>query len=225
MSRGSIAAALAMIAAVYLWMRYSMVLLKSPILAMLVYYLAICLGGGTILGRMEGVSRDAASRFRISGRHVLVTAGLAVFVTAGIWAVRLLFQPGIIDPEIIRGGISAIGMTRSHFWTPAAILIVLNPPCEEYFWRFRILAVMLGRMNRGVAISLVSLLFAGFHMLTVWYMFPALWLIGVLLFVYAGGLILSHLFLGTRSLAYPIALHVIINVNLMVLGFLYAPGG
>jgi membrane protease YdiL (CAAX protease family) len=226
MFRSAWKTAIPVIVLVYLWLGYSMIILRAPILSMLVYYLLLCLGGGTSIRHLSpGVGVGAGSGIHQLPKiphPVIVTVSLAALSTAGIWAVSLLFRPGLVDPEIIRGGLRSFGMDGPRFWFPAGILILLNPSCEEYLWRLSVLPLFLTRFRVSNAVALKSMLFAGYHVLTVYLLFPHLWLIGVFLFVYLGGIILGYLFLRTHSIVYPIAIHTVINVNLMVLGYRYS---
>jgi membrane protease YdiL (CAAX protease family) len=222
MHRSAWISTVATVVLVYLWLGYSMIILRAPILSMLVYYLLLCVGGGTLIRHLSPGSKSGIYQLPRIPHPAVVTVSLAALSAAGIWAVSLLFRPGLVDPEIIRGGLRSFGMDGPRFWFPAGILILLNPFCEEYLWRLTVLPLFLSRFKVSNAVALKSVLFAGYHVLTVYLLFPHLWLIGVFLFVYLGGLILGHLFLRTHSIVYPIALHTVINVSLMVLGYIYS---
>ncbi len=207
----------------YLWLGYAMIVCRSPMLAMLVYYPVFCLGGGLILRRsisgVEGKSIDVK-------RHdnpVLLTFLVSILATAVLWACTLLFRPGMIDPEIIGDGLDSIGMQADKFWIAAGFLALVNPFAEEFLWRGSVFEVLLKSGSRTRAVILSSILFAGYHPLVISMIFPGVWLIAVFIITFIGGMFLSELFLRTGKLQYPIALHIVININLMIMGYLYAP--
>ena len=211
-----------LVVVVYAWLGLGMIYLKSPIASMLVYYLGLCFTGGLMLKRLIPGKEFRLFELRKHPHPVLLTLGLIIFTSAAIWAFKLLFQPGIVDPEIIRKGIGSIGMSRAHFWIPAGILIAINPFSEEFLWRWSLLPILLDGLKRNRAIMLSSVIFAGYHVLTVSMLFSPIWLVGVFLVTYVGGLFFANLLLKTHSLWYPIIVHMIINANLMMLGYLFS---
>jgi membrane protease YdiL (CAAX protease family) len=216
--------ATAIVLVVYVWLGYSMNHLKDPILAMAVYYPVICLGGGFLIRKFgiagHGKKVDPAGGPR---ENVIRTVALSLIGTALLWSSVLLFRPGLVDPDILANRLAAYGLNKGDFWLVAWMVVLINPVLEEYLWRYALLPLLADRFRGGIAVNISALLFAGYHPIVVAGMFPAVWLIAVFLIVYAGGVALASLFLRTRNLLYPIAFHMIVNVNIMLMGYLYAP--
>lgn len=213
----------ALIACVYLWLGVAMLLFRSPMLAMLVYYPVLCLGGGLLVGSDTLRSRKGPLQVKLSPHPVLHLFWLVLAVSAALWACTFLFRPGLVDPAMLAEGLRSIGMTRERFWVSAGLLAVVNPFAEEFLWRWCVFPAFASRMPLRAAVHLSALLFAGYHPLVIGMLFPPLWLIAVFLISYLGGVILAETFLRTRHLGYLIVLHFAINANLMVIGFLYSP--
>jgi len=156
-------------------------------------------------------------------KPALITLGISALVTTALWLSTFLFRPGLIDPRTISDGLESIGMSRDRFWFSAAYLIVVNPFAEEFFWRRAVLSVLMPRMNPRNAVALSSALFAAYHPIIVGMIFPALWLPAVFVAAYIGGFLFAYLYSLRRSLVFPVALHIVVNLNLMLIGYLYSP--
>ncbi len=215
--------ALVFVLLAYFWLGYSMLVLRSPMAAMIVYYPVICFGGGILLRRLMARSDPEFFKARRSGSALGATIIFSVIATAGLWASTLLFRPGLIDPGLITSGLESLGMDRQRFWLSAGFLAAVNPFAEEFLWRGSVYACFLARTNRWIAVTLSSLLFAGYHPMVVSMIFSPAWLTVVFAVAFAAGIVFARLYDDTRNLAYPIALHVVINLNLMIIGYLYSP--
>jgi len=191
---------------------------------MAVYYPLFCIAGSHILIRSvkpEDITR-VFSGFSQYTKPELPTLILVFVATAVLWFCTLLIRPGMIEPDIISNGLSEIGMTRERFWYAAGFLAVANPFCEEILWRWGILRFLLTRMESRTAIIVTSLMFAGYHPMVIGMLFPPVWLVLIFVLTFLGGIFLANLYLRTRHLGWPIALHVVININLMFIGYLYS---
>ena len=213
----------ALIVAVYLWLGAAMLLFRSPMLAMIVYYPVFCLGGGLLIRSSLPASARQLPESATSPLPFATIVGLAFALSVALWACTLLFRPGLVDPGILSEGLCSIGMTRERFWLSAGFLAAVNPFAEEYLWRWSVFPFLASRLPRSTAVHLSSLMFAGYHPLVVGMLFPSAWLLAVFAISYAGGVILAKTLLRTGRLGYPIALHLVINANLMIIGFLYSP--
>lgn len=209
-----------LIAAVYIWLGCGMIILRSPIITMLFYY-SFCFIGGAILAE-KLIREKIEDTIRVRMNPALVTLLFCALSTGVIWAFSLLFRPDIIDPEIISRGLASIDMTAERYLITAGLLIIVNPFAEEFFWRFVILRLFIRSMEKFHAIVLANVLFCGYHPLIVSMIFPPPWLAAVVLVTFIGGLALSWLFLISNKLRYPVILHLIMNLNLMIMGFRYS---
>jgi membrane protease YdiL (CAAX protease family) len=204
---------------IYIWLWVSVIIIKSPVLAMLGYYLVCCFFGGYILKRMTPSQEAYLFRLNRLSRPGLTTFVLSVIATAAIWSFKFLIRDGIIEPANIISGLNALGLTRQHFWFTAGLLIVVNPFAEEYLWRWSILPVFMGKFKPLTAMVIGSLLFAGYHPITVKLCFAPSWMVMIFILVFFGGMFLSYLLLRTHSLKYPIILHMVINANIMLIAY------
>jgi membrane protease YdiL (CAAX protease family) len=221
---GRILIAVGLMAVTYGWLAFSMNVLYSPMAAMLVYYPVFCVGGGTVLRLLMKRGKDREGVQPVPRRKsVEVTIIWALVATAGLWAANLLIQPGVIDPEAIARGLRGCGMYWDNYWATAWMIVVVNPFAEEYLWRLGLFPFVREFRTEKEAIVISSIVFAGYHPMVVARFFPALWLIGVFLVVYAGGVMITHLFLKTRNIVYPMVFHLVANLNLMLMGYLCAP--
>ena len=78
-------------------------------------------------------------------------------------------------------------------------------------------------MSRVGALIVMSVLFAGYHPLVMMIMVPTSWLVLVFVMTFIGGLIFGEIFFRTKNIAWTIILHLVININLMLIGWQYAP--
>ncbi len=210
------------IIATYLWLAFAMMVLNSPIIAMIIYHPVFCLGGGLLIRRSTGKTSGFFSEPSLK-RPALTTLALGVVLAAAVWSCNLLIEPGLVDPEIVSDGLRILGMHREHFWLAAGLLVIVNPFGEEFLWRGSVLRFLASRMSRSSAVQVSAVFFAGYHPMLVSMVFPKLWLVAVLVICYLGGLILANLYIRTRNLLYPIAVHMAVNIALMFMGYLYAP--
>ncbi len=208
----------------YAWLAYSMLVLSSPMAAMLVYYPIFCYLGGSWIARNTAGFDALQNKIPRHAKPEFPLIFLSFIATAVLWLCTLLIRPGLIEPELITNGLDSLGMTVGKYWGPAGFLAIANPFAEEFLWRYGVLRFLMVRVSRNSAIIVSSLLFAGYHPLVVAMLFPAPWLVLIFAITFIGGIFLSHLYLRTRHLAYPIILHLVININLMVIGYLYAGG-
>jgi len=199
-------------------------ILHKPMLAMVVYYPVLCVGGGTVLRLLKKREKHAASvRSATRGKSVELTIELSLAATLVLWTSNLLIRPGWIEPETVAHGLRVCGMHRETFWLTGWMVVLINPIFEEYLWRLGILSFLTGFRTEKEAIVISSIVFAGYHPIVVAGFFPAPWLAAAFLIVFAGGAALAYLFLRTRNIVYSIVFHMVINLNLMLMGYLYAP--
>jgi len=154
---------------------------------------------------------------------LILTIGLSLLGGLVLWAGVLLIRPGMIDPERITGALAAAGMNARSFWLTGLVVILINPFFEEYLWRYGVFQWLDSRYSRTVAIHISALLFAGYHPLVVAQFFPPVWLLLVFVLVYIGGIAFAFLYSRTLNLLHPIAFHLFINLNLIIIARLYAP--
>ncbi|MCX6645374.1 MAG: type II CAAX endopeptidase family protein [bacterium] len=223
MNRKSTAILAVVIAAVYIWLGYAMIVLRNPLIAMFVYYPILCFGGGYIIRKSTNIETSKLFTFEKIQKPALVTFLLCVFATAVLWLCTLFFRPGMIDPSQLSSGLSSIGMTKQNYWIVGGFLVLVNPFAEEFLWRSAVLPFFMSGTKRNAAIIYSCILFAGYHPLVLSVMMSPLWLAMSFLLIFVGGIIFSNLYLRTRSLAYPIALHMLINLNFRLIGYLYTP--
>jgi membrane protease YdiL (CAAX protease family) len=223
MNRKSTVILVVVVALVYAWLGYAMIILRNPLLAMLVYYPILCFGGGYLIKNFTKIDPSKLFTFEKIKKPGLVTFLLCVFATALLWTCTLLFRPGMIDPSQLSSGISSIGMTKQNYWIVGGFLVLVNPFAEEFLWRSAVLPFFLSGTKRNRAIIYASIIFAGYHPLVLSVMMSPLWLAMSFLLIFVGGIFFSNLYLRTRSLAYPIALHMLINLNFRLIGYLYTP--
>lgn len=221
MNGRSTAIAIGIIVCTYIWLGYSMIVLRNPMLTMIVYYLAFCLGCGLLIRKFTERDKVYCSRNQFKS-PVLFTFTLCLIAAVILWLCTLLFRPGIIDPAFITDGLDSIGMTRDSYWIPAGFLAIVNPFAEEFLWRASVFRFFSSKMKISGAVIISSLIFAGYHPLVISMIFPPVWLALAFVITFIGGIFLAHLYMRTRSIAYPIALHLVINVNLMLMGYNYS---
>ena len=212
----------ALIVVTYVWLGYSMNVLHNPLLTMLVYYPVLCLGGGTLLHRLHPEARDDREVI-LHPNPVTPTLLYSLLATAILWAGSLLIRPGWVEPDLISHGLEVCGMHREDYWLTAWAVMTVNPVFEEYLWRLGFFSFLYRRFSRNTAIHVSSLVFAGYHPVVVAQFFPITWLILVFLLVYLGGVAFASIFLRTRNIVYPIIIHMVVNLNLMLMGYIYAP--
>lgn len=225
MKLSSTAIVISFLIIIYAWLGYSMIILKYPMLAMLVYHPVIVLGA-VILRR--GFKPEITTRlFDINEikKPVHFTFLLAFITTALLWACTLLVKPGMIDPELISDGLESIGLTKDKYWLTTGYLAVVNPIAEEFFYRSALLPYFLAKFKRLPAVIFMNVIFAGYHPLIISMIVPPAWLILVFVLTFFGGALFAYLYMKTRSLMFPIILHLIANINLMFIGYLYSPFG
>jgi membrane protease YdiL (CAAX protease family) len=223
MNRKSTVILAVVVALVYAWLGYAMIVLRNPLLAMLVYYPILCFGGGYLIRKSTKVDPSQLFTFEKFKKPALITFFLCIFATAVIWTCTLFFRPGLIDPSQLSGGIKSIGMTKENYWIVGSLLVLINPFAEEFLWRSAVLPFFLSGIKRNQAIIFASILFAGYHPLVLSVMMPPFWLAMSFLLIFVGGIFFSNLYLRTQSLIYPIALHMLINLNFRLIGYLYTP--
>jgi len=211
------------IAVTYAWLWYSLTVLKNPMLCVAIYHPVLCLGGGLLIrSRSAKINiENPPIQFKLA---LFFTLGLAVLTSLVLWtSSTLLLRPTLIDPMYLTDGLDALGMDKAHFWLAASWIAVVNPFAEEFLWRVNTLGFFMGRMNRAMAMFVMAILFAGYHPLITMTMIPSEWLVVVFVLTFIGGLILGELYLRTRRIGWSIFLHLVINVNLMLIGWQYAP--
>ena len=209
---------------VYLWLWYSMNILHAPLITMAVYYPVFCYGGGRLIDSIIKRKQPGTSRNSImSGNPLPLTIGFSILGGIVLWLGVLLVRPGMIEPGIISRALAATGMHAKNFWLTGLVVILVNPFLEEYLWRFGVFRWLEGRVSHSAAMHISAMLFAGYHPLVVAQYFPPAWLVLVFVLVYLGGIAFAYLYSRTRNLLHPIAFHLFVNLNLMIIARLYAP--
>lgn len=214
--------AISLIVIIYAWLAYSMIILREPMIAMLVYHPILCLGGGLLLRKSIPDKRAQFLKIKMINRPVLLTFVFALLASLILWACNLLIRPGLIEPGLLSDGLGSIGMTKENYWLTAGYLAIVNPFAEEFLWRSAVLPFFLAKTGRIPAVLFMSLIFGGYHPLVLSMIFPPAWLILIFVVTFVGGVFFAYLYMRTRSLWYPIILHLVININLMFIGYIYS---
>lgn len=215
--------AILLVVIIYAWLAYSMIILRKPLIAMLVYHPILCLGGGFLLRKSIPDIGTQFLKIKKINHPVLLTFVLALLASAILWACNLLIRPGLIDPGHFSDGLGSIGMTRDKFWLTAGYLAVVNPFAEEFFYRSALLPYFLAKFKRIPAVIFMGVIFAGYHPLVISMIVPPAWLMLAFVLTFFGGALFAYLYMKTRSLWYPIVLHLVVNINLMFIGYIYSP--
>jgi len=212
---------LSVIAAVYMWLFYSFVILKDPSIARTVYIMLLCFGGGYLISRYFKYKKSEVFEYKPHPNPIALTIGLSLLATAIMWGTTLLFRPGLFDPGTISEGLKTCGTPLKNYWLIAGAFALLNPFAEEWLWRKNVFPYLRTKMSRNWAIFVSAILFAGYHPLAIILLFPPLWLFGVFTMCFIGGIFLVGLFLKTHKMRYSVALHMVININLIFIWFNY----
>ena len=221
---GDLIIAAGLIALSYFWLWYSMNVLHNPLLDMLVYYPVFCFAFGTYLGkRRPRKAPEYSFKLELRRKPVILTVILSLAASIVLWGGLVVSLRGLLDPSKISEGLASCGMDRANFWLIGWVVAVINPIFEEYLWRFSVFPFLERRFSRRIALHVSSLLFAGYHPIVVGQFFPFAWLIVVFVMVYIAGIIFATLLTRTRNLVYPIMLHLWINLNFMLMTYLFAP--
>jgi len=209
-----------LIVLIYLWLGFSMIVLRSPFLAMFVYYPVLCFGGGYILRTLiEKHGKSDIVKNKGYDNSFTPAFTLAILTTLGLWICMLVFRYGLIPPHAVSNGLNSLGLKGESYWLAGLMIIFLNPPCEEYFWRSGVFTLLKTRYSGKTALHVSSLLFAGYHVLVVSTFFPLIWLPVIFGIVYLGGLMFAILFHRSGKLIQPIILHSVINFNIIFMGW------
>ena len=194
--------------AVYLWVALGLFWLKSALLTMTVYHIALCGGGWLLLHPKRPL------RFRL--RRSCVTALTLVGGFALTWlAMERAFPllPPHALPDVTTRPLDALGLNARSYLPIAVYFGLVNPLAEEALWRGRILPTLIDA--RSFAPNLLhAIIFAGFHVMPLVLMFSALWLPAIVVFI--GGFVFGIVALKTRGLLIPWALHTGINAYLLI---------
>jgi len=212
------------VAITYAWLWYSLTVLKNPLLCVVVYHPVLCLAGGLLIRKL---SPDfPKSEPRINFKFSLILTLIIVLFSTMVLIVSAMFvlQPSMADPQIMTDGLSSLGMDRAHFWIIGGWIMIINPFAEEFFWRTSVLRFLSGRMSRTLAIGVMAALFAGYHPLITMMVIPSGWLPFVFVLTFIGGLVLGELYLRSRKIIWSIIVHLVMNINLMLIGWQHAPG-
>ena len=209
--------------AAYGWICYSFVVLQNPILGRMVYIVVLCFGGGYLLYRSLTNNKKEVFEIEMHRSPVFLTTWLSIVAMAVVWGATLLFRPGIVSPETIGTTLDTYGTPLKNYWWFAGFFTIMNPIAEEFLWRRNMVPLLRSMMGRYQTIVVSALLFAGYHVLAIIKPFELLMLLGVFLICFTGGIFLAYLYIRTRHIRYPIALHMVININLAVIWWFYTP--
>ena len=224
MKRGSTFIVYSVVGLTYVWLWYTIAVLRNPVLSVLGFHPVFCLGGGLLIRKLatgfENKSKPPGFMLAFFG-----TVGIAVLITFIITTLAaFLLQPSLVDPEFLTQGLFTLRMDKAHFWLVGGWVAIVNPFAEEFFWRTSVFGFFLGRMSHVGALIVMSILFAGYHPLVMMIMVPTSWLVLVFVMTFMGGLIFGEIYYRTKNIAWTIILHLVININLMLIGWQYAPG-
>lgn len=121
-------------------------------------------------------------------------AGLATGIATGasILGASLVFRPALVDADLV-GGLAGWGIAGS----PGLLLVYMlafNSGAEELLWRGYLHTEAVGRLGSATGVGVLALLFASYHLYTLWSLLPSvpLALIGGLA-VLAGALLWAGL--------------------------------
>ncbi len=214
------------IALVYVWVWYSMNVLHNPLVLMAVYYPVLCLGGGLVLRKFMG--NIIPSNFYMPENHrecAVLTLKYSVLSTLVIWLGLLAIKSGMVDSEIINDGLEACGMYRESYWITGIGVVLVNPIFEEMLWRWGLVTFLDSRFGdkNWVGLHLSSLIFAGYHPIVAFNLFSPPWLLVIFILAYLAGLMFVRLYRKSRGLHFVMIFHMGVNLNLMLLGYLFAP--
>ncbi len=155
----------------YIAITIGFLIFKNAWLAMLGYHAGI-----TAYLLCSKTKIDLRHNFSIKN-HWLLVAGIAA--AAAVSSCLYLFWPLLGIPDNINQYLSNIGL-NGHTWPLFLVyFIIVNPPLEEYFWRY----CLSSALKRPV---LHDLLFAGYHLLVFYGLVAWTWLILVFLGLAAG---------------------------------------
>jgi membrane protease YdiL (CAAX protease family) len=215
--------AILLVAITYAWLAYSMIILREPMITMLIYHPILCLGGGLLLRKSIPDIGAQFLQIKKINQPVFLTFVFALLASGILWACNLLIRPGLIDPGLLSDGLESIGMAKENYWLTAGYLAIVNPFAEEFLWRSAVFPFFLAKTSRIPAVLFMSLIFAGYHPVVLSMIFPPAWLILVFVVTFVGGVFFAYLYMRTRSLWYPIVMHLVVNINLMFIGYIYSP--
>ncbi len=194
--------------AIYLWVALGLFWFKSALLTMIVYHVALC-GGGWLLLRSR-----RPLRFNITQSGVAVFALITGFVLTWIVMEYILpLLPAQALPDVTTRPLDALGLNARSYLPIAVYFGLMNPLAEEALWRGRVLPI-LADARSATPNLLHAIIFAGFHVMPITFMFSALWLPALV--VLAAGFILGATALLSRGLLVPWAFHAGANAYLLI---------
>lgn len=115
----------------------------------------------------------------LTGRKKPVILIAGFLAGAVVSSFLFLCWPWLSIPDDISVYLSSVGLSKSTWPVFLVYFIIINPPLEEYFWRY----CLNSALKRPV---LHDLLFAGYHLLVFYNLVAPLWLLLVFLGLTAG---------------------------------------
>lgn len=194
--------------AIYISVALGLYWLKSALLTMVVYHIALC-GGGWLLLRPRRLLRFNVAQSGVAA-FVLI-GGFALTWLAMEYALPLL--PPHTLPDVTTRPLNALGLNARSYLSIALYFGLMNPLAEEALWRGRILPILVDARS-AMPNLLHAIVFAGFHVMPLTLMFSALWLPAIVVFI--GGFAFGLVALRTRGLLIPWALHTGISAYLLI---------
>jgi membrane protease YdiL (CAAX protease family) len=180
---------------------WSLYVAQSAPLALCGYQL-VCLLGGKILA--NGEYREGRNLCKPTALW-----GLCLAANAIAWALYLLLGNLLFNATELIGTLTRLGLPPSRLWFLALSLVVLNPLCEEYFWRGGIYRTLCTRLTERTALLLAACLFGAWHWLVIRLFVPPLWAIIGTLFVMGAGAGLTYVVQRTNRLREAVWIHAI----------------
>lgn len=207
-ARNQLLIATAFCLAVYVWVALGLFALKSALLTMLIYHIALC-GGGWFVLRPK-------LRLRFSTKHfgaaaLALTGGFTLTWLAMEFVLPIL--PPSVFPVVTIFPLNELGVNARSYLLIALYFGLVNPLAEEAFWRGRILPT-LSDAHASAPNLLHAAIFSGYHLMPLSLMFTSLWLPAAT--VLTGGIIFGIVARRTRGLLVPLALHFGVNAYLLI---------
>ena len=130
MKRGSTFIVYSIVGLTYVWLWYTIAVIRNPILSVLGFHPVFCLLGGLLIRKLstsyENKSKQPGFMLALFG-----TVGIAVLISFIITILAsLVLQPSLVDPELLTKGLFTLRMDKAHFWLVGGWVAVVNPFAE-----------------------------------------------------------------------------------------------